>query len=48
MENWTPFGVRLAEQAADPDSRWLAPAASVPRHELIPRWWERIRHRLNL
>ncbi|MCM2388712.1 methyltransferase domain-containing protein [Streptomyces albipurpureus] len=41
MKNWTSFGARLAEQVADPDSRWRAPVASVPRHELIPRWWER-------
>ncbi|AEW98854.1 hypothetical protein SCATT_p06610 (plasmid) [Streptantibioticus cattleyicolor NRRL 8057 = DSM 46488] len=25
----------------DPDSRWLVPVADVPRHELVPRWWER-------
>ncbi|WP_338400148.1 methyltransferase domain-containing protein [Streptomyces graminilatus] len=24
-----------------PDSRWFAPVACVPRHQLVPRWWDR-------
>ncbi|MFI1016374.1 methyltransferase domain-containing protein [Streptomyces sp. NPDC020965] len=39
--NWTTPGLRLAEQVTDPDSRWRTPVASVPRHELVPRWWAR-------
>ncbi|WP_299534452.1 methyltransferase domain-containing protein [uncultured Streptomyces sp.] len=31
---------RLAHQVAEPDSRWLGPVATVPRHRLVPRWWE--------
>ncbi|MFB7905252.1 50S ribosomal protein L11 methyltransferase [Kitasatospora sp. NPDC056076] len=30
----------MAAQSTDPDSRWRIPVASVPRHELVPRWWE--------
>ncbi|MEV6076323.1 methyltransferase domain-containing protein [Streptomyces sp. NPDC052069] len=39
--DWEKRAGRLADQVADPDSRWLAPVASVPRHELVPRWWDR-------
>ncbi|MFD8955678.1 methyltransferase domain-containing protein [Streptomyces anulatus] len=38
--DWEKEAGRLADRVTDPDSRWLAPVASVPRHELIPRWWE--------
>ncbi|MFF8959051.1 methyltransferase domain-containing protein [Streptomyces sp. NPDC014894] len=24
----------------EPDSRWRASVAALPRHELVPRWWE--------
>ncbi|MFE7480096.1 methyltransferase domain-containing protein [Streptomyces sp. NPDC057552] len=38
--NWEKEAGRLADRVTDPDSRWLAPVATVPRHELVPRWWE--------
>lgn len=38
--NWDKTAGRLADQVTDPDSRWLAPVARVPRHELVPRWWD--------
>ncbi|MFJ9207131.1 methyltransferase domain-containing protein [Streptomyces sp. NPDC102264] len=37
---WEMRARALAQQVTDPDSRWLAPVARVPRHELVPRWWE--------
>ncbi|WP_329560421.1 methyltransferase domain-containing protein [Streptomyces uncialis] len=40
---WEQHAERLAHQVTDPDSRWLGPVAAVPRHELVPRWWERDR-----
>ncbi|WNI29609.1 methyltransferase domain-containing protein [Streptomyces sp. ITFR-6] len=39
--DWHGPAGRLADKVADPDSRWLAMVASVPRHQLVPRWWER-------
>ncbi|WP_190122529.1 methyltransferase domain-containing protein [Streptomyces inusitatus] len=38
---WEHHAQRLARQVTDPDSRWLGAVAGVPRHELVPRWWER-------
>ncbi|MFE7615546.1 methyltransferase domain-containing protein [Streptomyces sp. NPDC057496] len=38
--DWERDAGKLADQVTDPDSRWLAPVARVPRHELIPRWWD--------
>ncbi|MEU1806029.1 methyltransferase domain-containing protein [Streptomyces sp. NPDC019937] len=38
--DWVRCAERLADQVTDPDSRWLAPVARVPRHELVPRWWD--------
>ncbi|THA32362.1 methyltransferase domain-containing protein [Streptomyces sp. A1277] len=38
--DWHGPAERLADQVTDPDSRWLSMVASVPRHELVPRWWE--------
>ncbi|MGW4030545.1 methyltransferase domain-containing protein [Streptomyces sp. NPDC004838] len=37
---WERHAERLAHQVTDPDSRWLAPVAGVPRHHMVPRWWE--------
>ncbi|WP_107054552.1 methyltransferase domain-containing protein [Streptomyces sp. NRRL S-350] len=37
---WEGWAADLAAQSTDPDSRWRNPVASVPRHELVPRWWE--------
>ncbi|MER7791574.1 methyltransferase domain-containing protein [Streptomyces sp. NPDC097640] len=39
--DWEPHAARLADEVTDPVSRWRQPVASVPRHELVPRWWER-------
>ncbi|MGW6455043.1 methyltransferase domain-containing protein [Streptomyces sp. NPDC055078] len=39
--DWQRHAQQLAQQVTDPDSRWLSPVANVPRHELVPRWWER-------
>ncbi|MFF9352572.1 methyltransferase domain-containing protein [Streptomyces sp. NPDC014734] len=41
MDDWHGPAGRLADEVTDPDSWWLAAVASVPRHELVPRWWER-------
>ncbi|MGY1500725.1 methyltransferase domain-containing protein [Streptomyces sp. QTS52] len=38
--DWEKRAARLADQVADPDSRWLPVVAAVPRHELVPRWWD--------
>ncbi|QFR93904.1 DUF6087 family protein [Streptomyces tsukubensis] len=37
---WQSHAERLATEITDPVSRWLAPVAGLPRHELVPRWWE--------
>lgn len=39
--DWHGPAARLADLVTDPDSRWLAMVAGVPRHQLVPRWWER-------
>ncbi|MFF4735883.1 methyltransferase domain-containing protein [Streptomyces sp. NPDC001262] len=39
--DWEPHAQRLAEEVADPVSRWRPLIAQTPRHELVPRWWER-------
>ncbi|GAA2460947.1 methyltransferase domain-containing protein [Streptomyces pulveraceus] len=39
--DWHGPAERLADQVTDPDSRWLSTVTHVPRHELVPRWWER-------
>ncbi|MFD7719043.1 methyltransferase domain-containing protein [Streptomyces sp. NPDC059814] len=38
--DWEKTAGRLADRVTDPDSRWLAPVARVPRHQLVPRWWD--------
>ncbi|NEA19108.1 methyltransferase domain-containing protein [Streptomyces halstedii] len=38
--DWDKTAGRLADRVTDPDSRWFAPVARVPRHELVPRWWD--------
>ncbi|MET7762407.1 methyltransferase domain-containing protein [Streptomyces sp. NPDC005393] len=38
--DWEQHATQLADQVTDPVSRWREPIASVPRHELVPRWWE--------
>ena len=39
--DWQQHAVRLSTQVTDPVSRWHGPVAEIPRHELVPRWWER-------
>ncbi|MFE4860775.1 methyltransferase domain-containing protein [Streptomyces sp. NPDC056670] len=38
--DWESRARSLANQVTDPDSRWLAPVATIPRHHLVPRWWD--------
>ncbi|MFD4904979.1 protein-L-isoaspartate O-methyltransferase family protein [Kitasatospora purpeofusca] len=38
--NWQKYAVELAARTTDPDSRWRTPVSQVPRHLLMPRWWE--------
>ncbi|WAL73140.1 50S ribosomal protein L11 methyltransferase [Kitasatospora sp. YST-16] len=38
--DWQKYAAELAAQTTDPDSRWRRPVAEVPRHLLVPRWWE--------
>ncbi|MFD7131294.1 methyltransferase domain-containing protein [Streptomyces sp. NPDC059894] len=38
--DWESKATALANRVTDPDSRWLAPVARVPRHELVPYWWD--------
>lgn len=38
--NWEKRAGALADQVTDPDSRWRPLVAAVPRHELVPHWWE--------
>lgn len=39
--DWEQRALQLANQVTDPVSRWRLSVASTPRHELVPRWWER-------
>ncbi|MFH8789630.1 protein-L-isoaspartate O-methyltransferase [Streptomyces roseoverticillatus] len=39
--NWEPRAAALAERVTHRSSRWRAPVARTPRHQLAPRWWER-------
>jgi hypothetical protein len=37
--NWRPYAQQLAEQVTHPISRWRPIIAAVPRHVLVPFWW---------
>ncbi|MGW0712443.1 methyltransferase domain-containing protein [Streptomyces sp. NPDC002643] len=39
--DWEERAAKLAAEVTDPVSRWHGPVATTPRHELVPRWWER-------
>ncbi|MEV5531044.1 methyltransferase domain-containing protein [Streptomyces prunicolor] len=39
--DWQQHAVHLSTRVTDPVSRWRGPVAETPRHELVPRWWER-------
>jgi protein-L-isoaspartate O-methyltransferase len=38
--DWQEHARRLADHAAGPDSGWHEPVCAIPRHHLVPRWWE--------
>ncbi|MDT0488591.1 methyltransferase type 11, partial [Streptomyces sp. DSM 41640] len=38
--DWEKEAGKLADRVTDPDSLWRAPVATVPRHDLVPCWWE--------
>ncbi|MGW4794935.1 protein-L-isoaspartate O-methyltransferase family protein [Nonomuraea sp. NPDC004297] len=38
--DWRHLAARLADEVAGPGSRWHPVISSVPRHILVPRWWE--------
>ncbi|MFF4257931.1 methyltransferase domain-containing protein [Streptomyces sp. NPDC001663] len=39
--NWQPHGALLAARVTHHTSRWRGSVAAVPRHQFVPRWWER-------
>jgi protein-L-isoaspartate O-methyltransferase len=39
--NWQPHAAALAARVTHASSRWRAPVAAVPRHQFVPRWWQR-------
>lgn len=39
--DWQMYAKRLADEVARPGSRWGAAVADIPRHLLVPRWYER-------
>jgi protein-L-isoaspartate O-methyltransferase len=39
--DWEARAAKFAGEITDPDSRWRCSVESVPRHVLVPRWWER-------
>ncbi|WP_369265215.1 methyltransferase domain-containing protein [Streptomyces sp. R35] len=40
--DWEEHAARLADEVTDRVSRWREPVAAVPRHELVPRWWQQV------
>lgn len=40
MDRWQEHARRLADSAAGPDSGWHEPVSAIPRHRLVPRWWD--------
>jgi protein-L-isoaspartate O-methyltransferase len=40
MMRWQEHAGRLADRAAGPDSGWHEPVSAIPRHHLVPRWWD--------
>ncbi len=40
MERWQEHARRLADRVAGPDSGWHEPVSVIPRHHLVPRWWD--------
>ncbi|MCC5582021.1 methyltransferase domain-containing protein [Microtetraspora sp. AC03309] len=40
---WQQHAARLTGEVTRPTSPWRRPVATVPRHLLVPRWWDRTR-----
>lgn len=40
MDGWRDHAARLADRVAGPDSGWHEPVSAIPRHSLVPRWWD--------
>lgn len=38
--DWKHHAAALADQVCDPRSQWGGPVSEVPRHQLLPNWWE--------
>jgi protein-L-isoaspartate O-methyltransferase len=39
--HWKPHAAALADGATHGASRWRPLVAALPRHEFVPRWWQR-------
>ncbi|MGI5350192.1 methyltransferase domain-containing protein [Streptomyces sp. CA-250714] len=39
--NWKTPAEALADHVTHRASRWAHPVATVPRHQFVPRWWDR-------
>jgi protein-L-isoaspartate O-methyltransferase len=39
--HWKPHAAALANGVTHAASRWRSLVASLPRHEFVPRWWQR-------
>jgi protein-L-isoaspartate O-methyltransferase len=40
MDQWKRHAQQLAAAITHPTSRWRQPVATIPRHLLVPRWWQ--------
>jgi protein-L-isoaspartate O-methyltransferase len=38
--NWQEHATRLAAEVTEPSSRWRPVVAVIPRHVLVPAWWD--------
>lgn len=43
MIDWKPAAADLAATLVPSVSRWHRPLTDVPRHQFVPRWWDRTR-----
>src|SRR5690606_29976092 len=44
LMDWQEHATRLADQVAPSGSAWRDAVLRVPRHDLVPAWWERDGH----
>lgn len=44
MTDWTEAARQLAAQVAATAPEWHDAVCATPRHELVPKWWDRIRN----